>query len=40
MLPNTSRIFTKVGYDHTVTVNGPRSLVEIYRCSLGFNWNF
>jgi hypothetical protein len=40
MLPNTSRVYAKIGYDHTTTLNGPPVPIVIYRCSLGVNWTF
>ena len=39
-LPNDSRVFAKIGYDHQSTLNGPSLPVEIYRASVGVNWTF
>jgi hypothetical protein len=39
-LPNESRVFAKIGYDHQTTLNGPPQPVDIYRCSVGLNWRF
>ena len=39
-LPNASRVFVKIGYDHMTTYSGPPNPVDIYRGSVGLNWRF
>jgi len=39
-LPEGSRIFAKVGYDHQTTLSGPSLPVDIYRTLVGVDWKF
>jgi len=39
-LPNSSRIFAKIGYDRQINATGAPDPINIYRASVGFNWKF